>query len=54
MLITQTHDGEVAAEAAVSNGTIYNYFRTRDEVLEAVGIATLDAYLAGLKTSPAV
>ena len=30
---------EVAAEAAVSNGTIYNYFRTRDEVLEAVGIA---------------
>jgi AcrR family transcriptional regulator len=29
---------EVAAEAAVSNGTIYNYFRTRDEVLEAVGI----------------
>lgn len=30
---------EVAAEAEVSNGTIYNYFRTRDEVLEAVGIA---------------
>jgi len=30
---------EVAAEAQVSNGTIYNYFRTRDEVLEAVGIA---------------
>jgi AcrR family transcriptional regulator len=30
---------EVAAEADVSNGTIYNYFRTRDEVLEAVGIA---------------
>ncbi|BCX67580.1 MULTISPECIES: TetR/AcrR family transcriptional regulator [Pseudomonas] len=30
---------EVAAEAAVSNGTIYNYFRTRDEVIEAVGIA---------------
>jgi AcrR family transcriptional regulator len=30
---------EVAAEAAVSNGTIYNYFRTRDEVLEAVGVA---------------
>ncbi|WP_429211976.1 TetR/AcrR family transcriptional regulator [Metapseudomonas resinovorans] len=29
---------EVAAEAEVSNGTIYNYFRTRDEVLEAVGI----------------
>jgi AcrR family transcriptional regulator len=30
---------DVALEAAVSNGTIYNYFRTRDEVLEAVGIA---------------
>ncbi|WP_248745749.1 TetR/AcrR family transcriptional regulator [Pseudomonas sp. MWU12-2037] len=30
---------EIAAEAEVSNGTIYNYFRTRDEVLEAVGIA---------------
>jgi len=30
---------EVATEAAVSNGTIYNYFRTREEVLEAVGIA---------------
>ena len=30
---------EVAAEAAVSNGTIYNYFRTRDEVLQAVGLA---------------
>ncbi|WP_409313473.1 TetR/AcrR family transcriptional regulator [Pseudomonas putida] len=29
---------EVATEAAVSNGTIYNYFRTREEVLEAVGI----------------
>lgn len=30
---------EVASEAEVSNGTIYNYFRTRDEVFEAVGIA---------------
>jgi AcrR family transcriptional regulator len=30
---------DVASEAEVSNGTIYNYFRTRDEVLEAVGIA---------------
>ncbi|MEK1838808.1 MAG: TetR/AcrR family transcriptional regulator [Pseudomonas sp.] len=30
---------DVASEAAVSNGTIYNYLRTRDEVLEAVGIA---------------
>lgn len=30
---------EVAEEAEVSSGTIYNYFRTRDEVVEAVGIA---------------
>ncbi|WP_434577295.1 TetR/AcrR family transcriptional regulator [Pseudomonas sp. Z5-35] len=30
---------EVAEEADVSNGTIYNYFRTRDEMVEAVGIA---------------
>ncbi|WP_410211433.1 TetR/AcrR family transcriptional regulator [Aquirhabdus sp.] len=30
---------ELADEAHVSQGTIYNYFRTREEVLEAVGIA---------------
>lgn len=30
---------ELAREAGVSSGTIYNYFRTRGEVLEAVGIA---------------
>jgi AcrR family transcriptional regulator len=35
---------EVAAEAEVSNGTIYNYFRTRDEVLEAVGITLADEF----------
>jgi AcrR family transcriptional regulator len=35
---------EVASEAEVSNGTIYNYFRTRDEVLEAVGIALADEF----------
>lgn len=29
---------ELAEEASVSNGTVYNYFRTREEVLEAVGI----------------
>ena len=30
---------DVATEADVSSGTIYNYFRTRDEVVEALGIA---------------
>lgn len=30
---------ELAEEAGLANGTIYNYFRSRDEVLEAVGIA---------------
>lgn len=29
---------ELAEEAEVSSGTIYNYFRTRDEVVEAVGM----------------
>lgn len=28
----------LAEEAGLSNGTVYNYFRTREEVLEAVGI----------------
>ncbi len=30
---------DLAEEAEVSTGTIYNYFRTREEVIEAVGIA---------------
>lgn len=29
---------ELAEEAAVSSGTVYNYFKTREEVLQAVGI----------------
>src|SRR5262245_54401598 len=29
---------EIAAEAGVANGTFYNYFRTREEVLEAASI----------------
>jgi AcrR family transcriptional regulator len=35
---------EVAAEAEVANGTIYNYFRTRDEVLEAVALTLADEF----------
>lgn len=30
---------ELAQEAGVSNGTVYNYFRTREDVLEAVSLA---------------
>ncbi len=29
---------QIAAEAGVANGTFYNYFRTRDEVAEAVSV----------------
>ncbi|HSX71523.1 MAG TPA: helix-turn-helix domain-containing protein, partial [Pseudomonas sp.] len=35
---------EVASEADVASGTIYNYFRSRDEVVEAVGIALADEF----------
>lgn len=33
---------ELAAEAGVSNGTVYNYFKTREDVLAAVGMALAD------------
>lgn len=35
---------DVATEAEVASGTIYNYFRTRDEVVEAVGLALADEF----------
>ena len=34
---------ELAQEAGVSNGTVYNYFRTREDVLEAVSMAQAEA-----------
>lgn len=37
--VSQTGLIDLAAEAEVSTGTIYNYFRTREEVAEALGIA---------------
>ncbi|MCT9629235.1 TetR/AcrR family transcriptional regulator [Pseudomonas aeruginosa] len=41
---------EVASEAEVASGTIYNYFRTRDEVVEAVGIALADEFSVAIST----
>lgn len=35
---------DLAAKANVSNGTIYNYFKTREEVLSAVGIELADQF----------
>lgn len=35
---------DVATEAEVASGTIYNYFRSRDEVVEAVGLALADEF----------
>lgn len=37
--VSETGLIDLAAEAEVSTGTIYNYFRTREEVAEALGIA---------------
>lgn len=44
---------DLAEEAEVSTGTIYNYFRTREEVVEAVGI-TLASDLSERITSLSV
>jgi AcrR family transcriptional regulator len=35
---------ELAEECGVSNGTVYNYFRTREEVLEAVAITLAEQH----------
>lgn len=35
---------ELAAEAGVSNGTVYNYFTTREEVLTAVGVSLIEDF----------
>lgn len=50
---------ELAAEAEVSNGTVYNYFTTREEVLSAVGVALLEEFstlidrtMAGIEPAP--
>jgi len=44
---------EIAAEAGVSNGTFYNYFRTRDEVVEAVSVRLAERLQAEITASAA-
>jgi AcrR family transcriptional regulator len=42
---------EVAAEAGVSNGTFYNYFRTREELLAAASLALAERLFADITAS---
>lgn len=40
--VDQVSINEIAAEADVAHGTVYNYFRSRDDVLEAICIRLVD------------
>jgi len=42
---------EIAAEAGVANGTFYNYFRTREELLEAASHLLADRLFAAITAS---
>jgi AcrR family transcriptional regulator len=42
---------EIAAEAGVANGTFYNYFRTREELLEAASIQLAERFDAAIWAS---
>jgi AcrR family transcriptional regulator len=42
---------EIAAEAGVANGTFYNYFRTRDELLEAASVRLAERFDAAIWAS---
>ena len=44
---------EIAAEAGVANGTFYNYFRTREEILEAASIRLAERLQDGITASSA-
>jgi AcrR family transcriptional regulator len=44
---------EIAAEAGVSNGTFYNYFRTREELLEAVSLRMAERFDRSIAASRA-
>jgi AcrR family transcriptional regulator len=42
---------EIAAEAGVSNGTFYNYFRTREELVEATSLRLTERLFADVTAS---
>lgn len=42
---------EIAAEAGVANGTFYNYFRTREELLEAASVRLADRFHGAIAAS---
>ncbi len=44
---------EIAAEAGVANGTFYNYFRTREELLEAVSALLAERLFDAISASSA-
>jgi len=44
---------EIAAEAGVANGTFYNYFRTREELVEAASLRLAERFDADIAASRA-
>lgn len=42
---------EIAAEAGVANGTFYNYFRTREELLEAASMRLVERFFQEITDS---
>jgi AcrR family transcriptional regulator len=42
---------EIAAEAGVANGTFYNYFRTREELLEAASMRLVERFFQDITDS---
>jgi AcrR family transcriptional regulator len=44
---------EIAAEAGLANGTFYNYFRTREELVEAAGVQLAERFFEAITASAA-
>ncbi|MEI1280595.1 helix-turn-helix domain-containing protein [Leptospira venezuelensis] len=47
----ETSIAEVTAEAEVANGTFYNYFKTKEELLEASSFALIESIASEVETS---